>query len=218
MNNVRTHGLRMAALLGVVALVATAGVQAEERQRFPTERSQPASCAEIEWNQEMLSRHPGLINACQEVVVAGGQNWARFAAQFVRVEPDGSVLFSVRDARDRSVEQVRMTPTAGQVAYINDRATPFRQLRSSDVVNLYVPEGQYGFATQPGVPEDQVATVAPARTEPAPAAQPTVAQRDLPAVLPRTASNLPWLALSGGLALLGALSLTLLRRRAVSSH
>jgi LPXTG-motif cell wall-anchored protein len=79
------------------------------------------------------------------------------------------------------------------------------------VVNLYVPEGQYGFATQPGVPEDQVATVAPA-------VQPTVAQTDLPDVLPRTASFLPWLALSGGIALLGALSLMLLRRRALSSR
>jgi hypothetical protein len=218
MKNVKVPAMRTTALLGLMALAAAAGVQAEERQRFPAERSQLATCAEIEWNQEMLNQHPGLIHACQEVVVAGGQNWARFAANFVRVEPDGTVLFSVRDSRDRSVEEVRMMPTPGQVAYIDNRATPFRQLRSNDLVNLYVPEGRYGFATQPGVPEEQVATAAPVRATPAPAAQPTVAQRTLPAELPRTASFLPWTALTGGFALLGGLSLMLLRRRVVLLH
>lgn len=203
--------LRTAAVLGLAALAAAAAPQAQEQQRFPTERTQRASCADIDWNQEMLGNHPGLITACQEVVTADGQIWARFEAKFVRVEPDGSVTFSVRDARDRSIEEVRIVPTPGQVAYIDDRPIPFRQLRSRDAVNLYVPEGQYGFATQPGVPQEQVAAIVPA-TPTAAATQPMVAQRDLPAELPRTAGPLPWLALGGLLSLLGGLGLTLRRR------
>lgn len=102
-------------------------------------------------------------------------------------------------------------PTPGQVAYIDDRPIPFRQLRSRDAVNLHVPEGQYGFATQPGVPHEQVAAIMPA-TPTAAATQPMVAQRDFPAELPRTAGPLLWLALGGLLSLLGGLGLTLRRR------
>ena len=207
MKTLNVYQLRTAAVLGLAAFAVAAGLQAQEEQRFPTERTQRASCADIDWNQEMLGKHPGLIEACQEVVVAGGQTWARFEAKFVRVEPDGTVVFSVRDARDRSIEEVRIMPTAGQVAYIDDRATPFRQLRSRDAVNLYVPEGQYGFATQPGVPQEQVAAVVPAPPTPAEATT-----QDLPAVLPRTAGPLPLLALGGLLSLLGGLGLTLRRR------
>jgi hypothetical protein len=204
-----------AALLGV-AVVAAAGAQAEQQQRFPTERAQPVSCSEVNWNQEMLQNHPGLIQACREVVVSDGRTWARFEARFVRVDPDGQVVFSVRDQRDRSLEEVMLMPAAGQVAYIDNRATPFRQLRTTDAISLYVPEGEYGFATEPGVPSDQLATVVAPGT--ARVAEPTVAQRDpLPTVLPRTASALPWVAFAGLMALFGGLSLTWLRRRTATA-
>jgi LPXTG-motif cell wall-anchored protein len=204
-----------AALLGV-AIATAAGAQAEQQQRFPTERTQLATCGDVSWNEDMLRYHPNLIDACREVVVAGGRTWARFDATFVRVERDGLVVFSVRDQRDRPREEVRLMPAPGQVAYINNRATPFRQLRAGDSVNLYVPEAGYGFATEPGAPSDQLATVVAPGV--APAAQPTVAQRDpLPQVLPRTASSLPWLAFAGLMAMFGGLSLSVLRRRVATA-
>jgi hypothetical protein len=209
--------IRMTAAVLVLALAGEAGAQSEQ-QRFPRERTQAASCAEINWNQEMVQRHPGLIDACQEVVVAGDRTWARFTAKFVRVEPDGTVIFSVRDRSDRSLEEVRLTPVAGQVAYIGNRPTPFAQLRTTDEISLYVPEGEYGFATQAGVPREQLATVepagtTPARSTPAPVAQPMAARRDpLPARLPTTAGVMPWVAILGLFTLLGALALTLSRK------
>ncbi|TVS14320.1 MAG: LPXTG cell wall anchor domain-containing protein [Gammaproteobacteria bacterium] len=188
---------------------------AAQQQQFPSERSQPQSCAEIRWNDTMRSSHPALIDACKEVVVAGDRTWARFEARFVRVNRDGDVVFSVRDQRGRSIEEVRLRPTANQVAYIDNQPTPFRQLRSTDTVNLYVPEGGYGFATEPG---GELATVSqePATTAetPEPAApRQAVAQRDpLPSVLPQTSGPLPWFALGGLLSLLGGFGLTLRRR------
>lgn len=199
----------------LVGLTAMAGAQAQQQQQFPMTRTQPASCAEINWNENMLRHHPGLIEACQEVVVADGKNWARFEAKFVRVAPNGEVIFSVRDRRDRSIEEVHMRPVTGQVAYIDNRPTPFRQLRATDVVNLYVPEGQYGFATQPGAPPQEVATVAPRQVEPRPGVderQTVAARGPLPAALPATASPLPWFALGGLLSLLGGVIVTLHRR------
>jgi len=109
----------------------------------------------------------------------------------------------------------------GQVAYINDRATPFGSLRTTDSVNLYVAEGRYGYATQAGAPRDQIATVAPRSTPPPvrtelAAVQPrqsTPMQQDrYAATLPRTAGNTHWLALGGLFSLLAGLGLMLNRK------
>lgn len=221
MNSLSLHVIAATAMLGV----AMAGVASAQETQFPAERSKPASCEAVKWNADMLRVHPTLIDACREVVVVDGQTWARFDAKFVRIDPDGQVIFSVRDQGDRSLEEVKLMPAEGQVAYIDDRATPFSQLRSTDSISLYVPEGQYGFATKPGVPREQLAVVVPAATVPATrspatpapmAAQPApmVAQQraELPAVLPTTAGPLPLVALGGLLSLLGGLGLTLSRR------
>lgn len=205
------------ALLGL-ALASTAVAQPLQ-QDFPAERTRTATCDDVTWNKDLLLHHPSLINACQEVVFVEGESWARFAAKFVRIEPNGNVIFSVRDRNDRSIEEVTLDPLPGQVAYIDDRATPFSSLRTTDSINLYVPEGQYGFSTQPGVPREQLATViVPARSSSgAPVVTTTttdrtVAQRDTSrTMLPTTAGPLPWLALVGFLSLLGGLGLTLRR-------
>lgn len=197
-----------AGLLGFA--LATPAVAQQTQEQFPRERTTIASCENVDWNANMLRNHPRLIDACQEVVLVEGEAWARFAAQFVRVERDGHVVFNVLDQRDRAVEKVQFMPAAGQVAYISDRPTPFRQLQTTDSISLYVPEGQYGFATQPGAPREELATViAPA---PAPVTERTVAQRTTqPAVLPATASSLPWLPLAGFLSLLAGMVLTMRR-------
>ena len=86
----------------------------------------------------MRQDHPALIDACQEVVTVDGEKWARFEASFVRILNAGNAVFSVRDQRDRSVGEVTLETRPGQVAYMDGRETPFRQLRSVDRVNLYV--------------------------------------------------------------------------------
>jgi hypothetical protein len=202
------------------SLVATAlsasllGVAGAQQETFPREREQAKSCAEVDWNKDMTSNHPRLTEACREVVTVGGTNWARFEAKFARVEPDGSVSFSIRDSRDRPLEEVTLQPATGQVAYIDDRATPFSQLGRDQLVNLYVPEGQYGFVTQPGAPRDQVAVVTKPGAAPAPAPATTRVAVAEPraAMLPATAGALPWFALGGFMALLGAVGIRLGRR------
>jgi hypothetical protein len=200
----------LSCLTAVVLSASLLGVAGAQQQQFPREREQAMSCAEVDWNKDMTSNHPRLIEACREVFTAGDRNWARFEAKFVRVEPDGKVTFSIRDSRDRHIEEVTLQPAAGQVAYIDNRATPFSQLRRDQLVNLYVPEGQYGFVTEPGAPLEQVAVV----TAPAPATATTrvAAVEPRPAMLPATAGPLPWFALAGFLSLLGAVGVRLGRR------
>jgi len=212
-----------AAVLGF-ALASSAAAQ--QPAELTSERTSGGSCADVDWNKDMLLNHPALIDACQEVIVVEGESWARFAAKFVRIEPDGDVIFSVRDQRDRSIQEVTLDPTPGQQAYIDDRATPFSSLRTTDRISLYVPEGQYGFATRP-VAQEELATVVVVPTDSTRTADSTrasdteapvlttetaVAQRDTrSAMLPTTAGPLPWLALLGFLSMLGGLGLTLRR-------
>jgi hypothetical protein len=202
-------------LTAMVLSASLLGVAGAQQEQFPREREQAKSCAEVDWNREMTSNHPRLIEACREVVTAGDRNWARFEAKFTRVEPDGKVTFSIRDGRDRHIEEVTLQPATGQVAYIDNRATPFSQLRRDQLVNLYVPEGQYGFVTQPGAPLEQVAVVAAPAPAPALAPAPTrvAAVEPRAAMLPATAGPLPWFALGGLLSLLGAAGVRLGRRR-----
>ena len=202
-------------LTATVLSASLLGVAVAQQDQFPREREQAKSCAEVDWNRDMTRNHPRLTEACREVVTAAGTNWARFEATFARVEPDGSVSFSIRDSRDRPVEEVTLQPAVGQVAYIDDRATPFTQLRRDQLVNLYVPEGTYGFVTQPGAPREQVARVTtPASTPaPAPATTRVAAAEPRAATLPATAGALPLFALGGILSLLGAVGLRLRRRR-----
>lgn len=199
-------------LAAMVLSASLLGVASAQQEQFPREREQAKSCAEVGWNKDMTIKHPELIEACREVVTAGGRHWARFEAKFVRVEPDGKVSFSIRDSRDRAIEDVTLQPAEGQVAYIDDRATPFSQLRRDQLVNLYVPEGQYGFVTQPGAPREQVASVTATAPATASARTRVAATERRPAMLPATAGPLPWFALGGFMSLLGAVGVRLIRR------
>jgi hypothetical protein len=192
--------------------LATSAVAQEAQFDAPSERTLTASCEAVDWNNSMLDNHPRLIDACQEVIMIDGESWARFDARFKELQRDGHVVFNVLDRRDRRVEEVKFMPSAGQVAYISDRATPFSQLRSTDAISLYVPEGQYGFATQPGVPPEQIAKVVPpARPAPVVTERAVARATPRPTVLPATASPLSWLALAGFLSLFAGLILTLRR-------
>lgn len=191
-------------LLGVA--LATSAAAQESQENFPEERSGQTSCQDVNWNANMLDKHPRLIQACQEVVLVDGEPWARFHAKFKKMEDDGSVIFSIQDRRDRPVEEMRLVPRSGQVAYIDDEATPFNELEETQFINLYVPEGEYGFATRAGAPSTRIATVSPRNSD-----QTDTRQASRPAVLPATASSLPWFAVAGFLSLLGGLILTIRR-------
>ncbi|MGY6554336.1 MAG: hypothetical protein ACXIUM_07415 [Wenzhouxiangella sp.] len=215
--NKMTLGLISAGLMS--SLIATPISAQQTARDFPSERTSQSSCNNVNWNANMLEVHPRLIDACQEVVVVEGNSWARFDVRFKELMNDGTVVFDIRDRNGRAVEQASFMPVSGQQAYLNGRATPFRQLRSTDEISLYVPEGQYGFATQPGVPAEQVAQRSAPASSPAERRAPVVTDRSVAqvsprqSVLPATAGSLPWLALFGLFSLFGATILTVQRLR-----
>jgi hypothetical protein len=206
--------------------LAMAGGVAAQAPDFPAERVAPRTCDDFDFERQMRSEHPRIVDACQEVVVAEGTQWARFNARFDQINPDRTVTFKVLDRNERVVGDLTMMPSPGQVAYIDNREVPFDRLQPQDQLNLYAAEGRYGFSSRAGSTRDQFArpsraTTAQTAAAPRAAADETewradtrVAQQDRRAsTLPRTAGPLPWFALGGALSLLGGLGLRLRRRR-----
>lgn len=218
-------------LVLATALIASAiaGATSAQEPEFPNEKTKPASCEDFRWNDDMTRDHPRVKDACQETVLTDGLIWARLEARFVRVRSDGMVVFSIRGKNNRVVEDVMMEPAPDQVAFIDNRATEFRNLRTSDVLNLYVPEGEYGWVTQPvattprfkraiiveadqaDAPSSEVMAETPPRAAPEPAMV-MADNRPLPSRLPTTAGNSYWLLLIGGLLTMCGIGATVRRQ------
>lgn len=210
-------------LLAAIGLALSANTLAQQptSDTFPTARDRPASCDDFDWSEQMLREYPRVVDACQEVVMAEDRAFARLSARFVRVRPDGQVSFNVRDRRGRYVDELTIQPVEGQMAYINDRATAFRNLRTTDAISLYAAEGEYGFATQPVAATEQRAALRTVAVlpEPLPADEvgyerdTAMAQLDpAPRMLPQTAGALPLVALAGLMSLFAGLGLAIRRR------
>lgn len=172
-----------------------------------------ASCRAVNWNAQLLAEYPRVAEACHEVIVSGGERWARFETKLVQVNHDGSVKSDFRDRRGANMGAITIMPAPGQQAIIEGKPTPFKELRPGQVLNVYVPEGMYGFALAPAVPVEQHVRVVEIQPEPYVAPARVVAARTEPARrLPSTAGPLPLLLIGGVLALLGGVGLTARRR------
>ena len=213
----------VAALVGMAcagALVA----QELPVEDLPPERTRPATCEGVDWSDDIKSAYPNIVDACQEAVVVNGKTWARLSAEFETVEENGDVRFQIKNRLSGNLGEVTIEPAPGQVAYINEQRTPFEDLARGQDVNLYVPEGYYGFASLPGAPMNQVASVsggdpgAQSYAQAGSSSQRTADRRrtgepdPVIAQLPDTAGPLPWLAVGGALSLLGGLGIGWRRR------
>lgn len=173
-----------------------------------------ASCEDVEWHRNMLRDYPWVANACQEAIIVDGQKWARFEAEFQRLNRDGTIVSNFRNNRGRSLGSVSLKPGPDQRVMLDGRPTQFSELRRGQVLNFYAPEGMYAFTTEPGAPErEHVQIVQPDtddQSERMAQAEPETDTR--PDTLPATAGPLPIIALGGLLSLLGGVTLTTRRR------
>lgn len=118
--------------------------------------------------------------------------------------------------------QLTLMPAPDQRVLIDGRRVRFSELERGQQLSLYVSEGRFAIATEPGAPVSQEALIMPAEPAPIALAQPAMVAQAEPASLPQaemeatrlpdTAGPLPWLAATGLLSLLGGVSLTLRRR------
>ncbi len=164
-----------------------------------------ASCAAVKWNAQLLAEYPRVAKACHEVIESDGQKWARFETELVGVNRSGAVRSNFKDRQDNYMGAITIMPAHDQMVAIDGRDYRFSELRAGQMLNVYVPEGTYGFSLAPGAPPAQVVEIS---EEPAPVAtaEPVVAR------LPSTAGPLPWFALGGLLSLAGGIGIAIRRR------
>jgi hypothetical protein len=180
----------------------------------PSPQLRLLSCGQVEigWNPALIDQYPDIPSACHEVVTSQGVKFARFEADFVRVNNDGSVTSAFVDPRGRKVGQYTLIPGPTQQVTLSGRRYPFSALRPGQRINLYVPEGAYGLASEPVASPTYIGEIA--AYEPVPVEQPVEVARVEPAPtrLPQTAGLTPWITTAGLLSLLFAGGLGAARR------
>jgi hypothetical protein len=200
----------------LVGMICAGGVAAQQQQLETRGLADPqvaaASCAEVNWNADFLVAYPRAAEACHEVVISEGVRWARFEADLQSSNRDGTVTLDFKDRRNRSMGDVTLLPAAAQRVQIAGQTYRFNELPRGQILNLYVPEGMFAVAVEPGAPPEQLAQIVTQPRQQVAQAEPAPARAALAQRLPSTAGPLPLIAVAGFMALLSGLGLTIRRR------
>jgi hypothetical protein len=216
--NTRLNVLARTLVVLLLGLASTSSVLAQQGKHWmPGPDVVRASCEDVDWNRQMLSDYPWIVNGCRETLVFDGQKWARFEGEFLEFHSDGAITTRFRDERGRRLGTVRMMPGPNQTVLLDDQPYPFSRLQRGQMLNFYVPDDSYAFSTRPAMAEvETVQMLEPVRPveqqRPVRMAEARAVASNRPAVLPATAGPLPIIALGGLLSLLGGLGLTARRR------
>jgi hypothetical protein len=198
----------IATALAAASLAWAGGALAQQQQPMnPSAAPQPTvnaqSCAQMDWNPDLLAQYPWVTDACQEVIVVNGQKYARFEGHVVSHNRDGSIKTQFVDRTGQHTRDwgyMNLMPAAGQHAYLSGEPTHFGDLPRNQVLNFYVPANVHGVAEQPGA---QVAKIVEEPQQP---------QVEVASALPQTASPLPAIGLAGLVSLLAGLGLAIRNR------
>lgn len=219
MNTRTTSSTRFSPLfLGLVLALCGGSVAAQSDLNTrsldnPQTRVQSCNEVDIAWNMELIEQFPHIPDACHEVVMNNGTKWARFEAEFLRINNDGSVTSEFLDPRGRSIGRYTLVPAEGQMVTLDGRKVPFSALRTNQRINLYVPEGAAALSSEPIVAPERYSRIVryePISTEPTARERAQLADNSPPPRmdrLPDTAGPLPWFAALGVLSGLAALGL-----------
>ncbi len=175
-------------------------------------------CAEVNWDREMLAEYPWSPEACHDVVISGGEHWARFEIDFLGREPDGTVRAEFIGPDERSHGVVNLEPGDNQRVLLDGQPYTWDEVFEGQRLSLFAPEGEFGFAGTPDASRAELAR----RADEAPPVEDDEQMRlaeaeedpfaERPRELPATAGPLPMLGLAGLLSLLGGMALTIRRR------
>jgi hypothetical protein len=214
------HGICTGLLLAGLAWTPGARAQSVDPANIPAPELDRASCDAVNWHRDLLGSYPWVTEACHEVVVINGEKWARFQADFQRMNRDGSITSDFKNRQGRTRGTIALMPGTEQRVSLDGRPYRFSELRQGQTLNFYVPEGMNAFSVTPGAPPAELVRVvqAPVESTPAPTPAPMQMARAEPRTytpdtrLPSTAGPLPLLGLGGALSLLAGLGLGLRRR------
>jgi hypothetical protein len=166
--------------------------------------AQDIGCDDLVWSASVLADNPNIGAACLDVVERNGQSSAKFRARVVRQSVNSTIIqWQLPDGSWSDAQ--RRYPASGFMAEVGNNPVKVLDLPAQQEVNVYVPAGEAW-----SVPVAEAAPVAAAAAPVAAAAmpEPEPEPEPAPAMLPTTATQVPMLALLGGLLVLlgGAIS------------
>ena len=171
-----------------------------------TASAQGVTCSDIVWSDTALEVNPNIADFCLEVLDKRGQQMARLSARVVRQSVNSTIVQWRRPDGSWSPSE-RRYPDRGFMAEVGGRDVRITDLPARQEVNVYVAAGEMW-----SVPAaEPVAAAAPPPPPPPPPPEPEPEPE--PAALPTTATQLPLLALLGGLFILLGGAVSLVRSR-----
>lgn len=182
----KTIMLSMLAIMGGIGFASAASAQS-------------LSCDDLVWNPNVLMDNPTIHEACLGVVERNGQPVAKFKARVVRQSVNSTIIEWQRPDGSWTDAQRRF-PDRGFMAEVGDKPVRILDLTARQEVNVYVPAGEAW--SMPAAEEAPAAPVAAAAAPVAAAAMAEPEPEPAPAMLPTTATQVPMLALLGGLLVL----------------
>ena len=171
--------------------------------------AQDVSCSDLVWTDTALELNPNIAEHCLEVVQRQGMQMAKMRARVIRQSVNSTIVQWQRPDGSWSPSE-RRYPDRGFVAHLEDKEVRISDLPARQEVNVYVasPDNFSVPAAEP-VAAAAAAPPPPPPPPPAPAPEPEPA----PAMLPTTATQVPMLALLGGLFILLGGAVSLVRSR-----
>ena len=163
------------------------------------------TCADLEFTQQILDVLPEANAACLAVVEQGGELYAEFQAEIVRVR-GGEVRAKFKRADGSFTETHSFRPPSDQRVNIGGRSYRYSQLTRGQKLNLMLPADRFevAIADDDDHMTPQVTTIAVVTVfRPAPEM----------AALPATAGLLPLIGLLGGLLTALGAGMVLIRRK-----
>jgi len=176
--------------------------------------AQDLGCDDLVWSATVLANNPNIADACLDVVNINGVPTAKFRARVVRQSVNSTLIQWQLPDGSWSPAQ-RRYPDRGFAARIQDKEVKILDLPERQEVNVYVPAGAETWS----VPMAEAATTsaAPAAAAVAApvaaAAAPEPEPEPEPVMLPTTATQLPLLALLGGVLILLGGAVGIMRTR-----
>jgi len=166
-----------------------------------TANAQGVTCSDIVWSDTALELNPNIAEFCLEVVEKRGQQMAKLTARVVRQSVNSTIVQWQRPDGSWSPSE-RRYPDRGFMAEVGGKDVRVTDLPARQEVNVYVAAEDMWSVPSAAPMAAAAAPAAAAAAAPAPAPAPAPEPEPAPAMLPTTATQVPLLALLGGLMVL----------------
>ena len=174
-----------------------------------TASAQDVTCSDIVWSDTALELNPNIADYCLGIVEKQGQQMAKMTARVVRQSVNSTIVQWQRPDGSWSPSE-RRYPDRGFRAHIGGQEVRISDLPARQEVNVYV-AAEDMWSMPSAAP--MAAAAAPVAAAAAPAPEPEPEPEPAPAMLPTTATQLPLLALLGGLMILLGGAVSVVRSR-----